>query len=119
MSWGVKQELANNYQKIGVFMSAFELLKGIGIFDEAVKCLFMAGRQQQAVEMAEELMKGDTSKFKKFDLMCLMGEMKRDHTWFEKAWEESGHRCAKAMRALGNYYFHENNFPKSIECFEK
>mmetsp|Transcript_32157 Transcript_32157/g.49179 ORF Transcript_32157/g.49179 Transcript_32157/m.49179 type:complete len:251 (-) Transcript_32157:526-1278(-) len=118
MSWGVKQELAENYQKIGIFMSAYELLKSIGVFDQAVKCLFMAGRQQQAVEMAEDLMKSEF-KFKKYDLMCLMGEMKRDHTWFERAWEESNHRCSKAMRSLGQYYFYEQKFDKSVECFQK
>jgi hypothetical protein len=44
MSWGVKKELANNYQKVGVFMSAHELLKSVGIWDDCIKCLFMAGR---------------------------------------------------------------------------
>jgi len=48
-----------------------------------------------------------------------MGEMKKDHTWWERAWEESNHRCAKAMRNLGRYYFFQNKFQTSIECFEK
>jgi tetratricopeptide (TPR) repeat protein len=51
--------------------------------------------------------------------MCLVGEMKRDYTWFEKAWEQSGHKCSKAMRMLGRYYFFENKFEKSIECYDK
>ena len=51
--------------------------------------------------------------------MCLVGEMKRDHTWFENAWEYSNHRCSKAMRMLGRYYFFENKFEKSIECYDK
>ena len=46
MSWGVKWELAQNYQKLGVFMSAYELLKSVGIYEEAIRCLFMAGRHQ-------------------------------------------------------------------------
>ena len=96
MSWGVKCELAKNYQKLGVFMSAHELLKTIGMHEESIRCLFMAGRETQAIEMADEVMKNQ--KVKNYNLMCLVGEMKRDHTWFEKAWEESGHRCAKAAR---------------------
>ena len=51
--------------------------------------------------------------------MCLVGEMKRDHTWFERAWEVSNQRCAKAMRMLGRYYFFENNYETSIECYDK
>jgi hypothetical protein len=96
MSWGVKQELATQYQKIGIFMSAHELLKSVGLHEDSVKCLFMAGRQTQAIEMAEDIMK--KSKFKNYNLLCLMGEMKCDHKWFERAWEESNHKCSKAMR---------------------
>jgi hypothetical protein len=33
MSWGVKQELAENYQKVGVYMSAYELLKTVALYD--------------------------------------------------------------------------------------
>ena len=44
MSWGIKQELAEQYKKLGVFMSAHELLKSIGMHEEAIRTLFMAGR---------------------------------------------------------------------------
>lgn len=60
-----------------------------------------------------------TAKFKNYNLLCLMGEMKCDHTWFERAWEESGHKCSKAMRQLGRYYFFENKYETAIECFNK
>lgn len=45
--------------------------------------------------------------------------MKRDHTYFQRAWDESEGRCAKAMRNLGRYYFFEGKFKESAECFEK
>ena len=77
----------------------------------------MAGRQTQAIEMAEDLFKDEESK--NYNLMCLMGEMKHDHAWWEKAWEESGGKCSKAMRNLGRYHFFENNFAKAVECFDK
>ena len=44
MSWGIKKELADLYQRIGIFMSAHELLETVGLHDESIKCLFMAGR---------------------------------------------------------------------------
>lgn len=80
MNWGVKLELARNYQQVGIYMSAYELVKGIAMDEEAVKCLFMAGRQTEAIKMAEE-MSGEEG-FENYNLMCLLGEMKRDHTWF-------------------------------------
>lgn len=117
MFWGVQKALADNYQSIGVFMSAYELLYRIGILDEAVKCLFMAGRQTQAIELADKLMAKGTSQ--NYNLMCLIGEMKRDHTWFERAWEESNHRCSRAARSLGKYYFYEGKYETSIEYYDK
>ena len=118
MSWGVKIALANNYKKLGVYMSAHELLKSIGDDEESIRCLFMAGRQSLAIELAEEYMKTGAG-VRNYNLICLMGEMKGDHTWFERAWEESGHRCAKAMRMLGRHYFYKQEWTKCIECYDK
>ena len=98
-------------------MSAYELLYRIGILDDAVKCLFMAGRETQAIELADKLMNSGSSQ--NFNLMCLLGEMKRDHTWFVKAWEESKHSCSKAAKNLGKYYFYEGKFDLSIEYYDK
>jgi tetratricopeptide (TPR) repeat protein len=117
MSWGVKLELARNYAKIGVHMSAFELLKTIGMHEEAIKSLYLAGRESRAIAMADELM--ETSTIKNYNLLCLLGDLKRDHTWYERAWEESGHKCSKAMRYLGQFRFNKGEFKEAIECFEK
>ena len=117
MSWGVKVELAKDYQKLGIHMSAYELLKTVGMTAEAIRSLYVAGRQTKAIEMADEYMK--TSKVKNYDLICLVGDMKRDHTWYERAWEESGGKCGKAMRYLARHRFNEGKYPEAIECYEK
>ena len=67
--------------------------------------------------MADEFMA--KSKVKNYNLMCLVGDMKRDHTWYERAWEESGHKCAKAMRYLARFKFNETKYAEAIECYEK
>ena len=103
MNWGVKVELANNYKSLGVFMSAHELLKLIGYTEESIRCLFMAGRHGQAIEMAEEYIQGN--EIKDYNMLCLMGEMKNDYTYFEKADEISNGKCSKALRMLGRHYF--------------
>ena len=40
----MKLELAKTYEAIGVNMSAYELMKSVGMNEQAVKYLFMAGR---------------------------------------------------------------------------
>jgi hypothetical protein len=49
MIWGVMLELSRNYQKMGIFMSAYELMRTVAMDEEAIKCLFLAGRQTQAL----------------------------------------------------------------------
>lgn len=61
MFWGVQHELAKLYNKLGVYMSAYELLHRVGIHEEAIRCLFKAGRHTQAVEAADELMRTSTT----------------------------------------------------------
>jgi len=53
------------------------------------------------------------------NLICMLGDIKKDPTQYEKAWEESDKRCARAMRSLGRHRFYENRFKEAIECFSK
>ena len=40
MSWGMKLELAKVYESIGINMSAYELMKSVGMKEEAIRFLF-------------------------------------------------------------------------------
>lgn len=44
--------------------------------------------------------------------------MKKKDEYYEKAWEVSGHKSAKAMRSLGNSKFQKGNYDESIECLK-
>ena len=78
----------------------------------------MAGRKDQAIEMAENYMK-DSKEVKDYNMLVLMGEMKGEHTFFEKADEISGGKCSKALRMLGRYWFYQNDFKKSTEYYDR
>ena len=56
MQWGVKIALAENYEQVGTFLSAYEVLKSVKMDEKAIKCLYLGGRQTQAIEMATELL---------------------------------------------------------------
>lgn len=51
------------------------------------------------------------------NLLCMLGDIKRDHTLFEKAWTQSKERCSRAMRSLARHYFYKNKFEDAITCF--
>jgi hypothetical protein len=46
--WQLQKELAKNYMSMGVFISAYELLKEVELFEDCVSCLFMGGRRTEA-----------------------------------------------------------------------
>jgi hypothetical protein len=53
------------------------------------------------------------------NLLCMLGDIKRDHLLYEKAWTQSKERCSRAMRSLARHHFYKNKFEESIVCFHK
>jgi hypothetical protein len=49
--------MAEMYQGTGMFMSAYELLKEVDLNEEAVRCLFISGKQTEAMKQAEVCLK--------------------------------------------------------------
>lgn len=48
LQWNLKKELCIGYKKLGIFMSAFEMLKELEMYDEAAECLYCCGKTTQA-----------------------------------------------------------------------
>jgi hypothetical protein len=48
------RELSKNYISIGVFMSAYELLSEVELWEDCILCLFLGGRATQAEQLASE-----------------------------------------------------------------
>ena len=45
LRWNLQKELANFFKSMGCFVSAFELLHEVCLYEDAITCLFSAGRQ--------------------------------------------------------------------------
>ncbi|KAL8817768.1 MAG: hypothetical protein Q9223_003458, partial [Gallowayella weberi] len=52
-------------------------------------------------------------------LLCILGDMEKSPSAYEKAWEVSNHRYARAQRSLGKYYFGQGDLQKSDEAYVK
>ena len=99
--WEMAKELAQDYMRSGVFLSAFELLKELKLWEDAVECLFLGGRKTQARTLAAERMKEAPSPA----LLCVLGDIEQKDEHYRHAWKMSGGRFARAMRALGSSLF--------------
>ena len=53
------------------------------------------------------------------NLWCFLGDVTRSIEHYEKAWELSNHKSARAQRCMGYLYFGKEQYDKCLECFEK
>lgn len=52
------------------------------------------------------------------NILCLLGDIKKESSYYEKAWEESNHKCARAMRSMARQHYFRGEYKQSIECYE-
>lgn len=88
------KELSEMYQSLGMFMSAYELLQDVELNEDAIKCLYMGGRQTDAIKKADALLEkykksGTKGTMKYANLLCMLGDIKKEPEQYELAWLES------------------------------
>jgi tetratricopeptide (TPR) repeat protein len=99
--WGIKQDLAERYAKIGVVTSAAEIFEELHLWDEVVECYKAAGKKNKAEEIIrKQLAIKETPR-----MWAALGDITDDASFYEKSWEISGQKYARAKAALGRLSF--------------
>ncbi|KAJ3494671.1 hypothetical protein NLG97_g3930 [Lecanicillium saksenae] len=52
-------------------------------------------------------------------LWCILGDLEHNASFYESAWEVSGHRYARAQRSLAEHYLREKNLEGAHEAYKK
>ncbi|KAI9598410.1 hypothetical protein BDF19DRAFT_432437 [Syncephalis fuscata] len=114
--WMMEKELAERYMSIGVVRSALEIFERLEMWEDVIQCYISLEDDNKALKVIERELERDPKSPK---MWCLMGDIKKDYSYYEKAWELSGQRYARAMRSLAGYYFRTEEWRKSLECYMK
>eukprot|EP01135_Chromosphaera_perkinsii_P001715 Nk52_evm92s208 gene=Nk52_evmTU92s208 len=113
--WQIRQELGERYMNLGVLRSAVEIFEDLQKWDLVVECYIALEQKKKAEDIARHRVEEERSP----KMMCLLGAVLDDISWFERAWECSGQRYGKAMRLMGTHHLHNQNWQQCIECFDK
>ena len=111
--WRLKRGLADRYRELGVLAHALQLYQELRIWEDACNCLVSMDKRARAEQLVKERILISPSPY----LYVVLGELTKDESLLEKAWEVSNHRYARAKRLLGSHCYERGELEKATEHF--
>lgn len=114
--WELDRQQGRLFASLGAFKTAATIFERRSMWDEYVACLMQLGERQQAENLILDQLERQPANPK---MLCLLGDLREDASFYERAWEVSNCKFARAMRSLGMHYVRVGDNEKSITCFER
>ncbi|KAL8675432.1 MAG: hypothetical protein Q9168_000133, partial [Polycauliona sp. 1 TL-2023] len=146
--WELEAELASRWVSLGGLRTALEIYERLQMWAEVALCWAANDREDKArrilrqqlytsVKSAEESKQTNSSindedvdvealELEKTQLpadaprlFCILGDLEKSPSLYEKAWTVSNHRYARAQRSLGKHYFGQGDLQKADDAYTK
>ncbi|OJJ80759.1 tetratricopeptide repeat protein [Aspergillus glaucus CBS 516.65] len=121
--WDLEAELAKRWVDLGGLRTALEIYERLQMWAEAALCYAATEREEKARQMIRGQLyeptnkdepAGDNETFEGPELsplpanaprlFCILGDIDTDPAMYERSWEVSGQRYARAQRSLARHY---------------
>lgn len=137
--WKLESELADRWVSLGGLRTALEIYERLQMWAEVALCWAANDREDKARkiirrQLYNSVITTSTNKLLEDDedndvgdyrierdplpadaprLFCILGDLEKSTTAYERAWEISSQRYARAQRSLGKYYSGNGDFDKA------
>ncbi|KAK3914871.1 Tetratricopeptide repeat protein 27 [Frankliniella fusca] len=108
--WCLEEELANLLVSLGCINSALDIYLRLHCWEEVIACY----NHLKLRHKAEEIIRQELDKKETVKLWCLLGDATDNVEYYEKAWNLSNMRSARAQRHWGLYFFHRKQYGEAI-----
>lgn len=133
--WGLEAELANRWVNLGGLRTALDIYERLQMWAEVALCYAATEREDKARAIVRKQLYERTNKDvedenEKFEgpelpnlpadaprLFCILGDIEKDASMYERAWEVSNRRYARAQRSLARHYL--TSKPPALEKAEE
>lgn len=112
--WQMQRTLGDISFDLCLYKNALEIYTRIEYWEGIIKCHSALGETTKAeLVIRQELSKQETPY-----LYCLLGDATEELKYYEKSWELSGSRYARAKKSIGTYHYVRKNYAEAIEHYE-
>ncbi|CAM9305482.1 unnamed protein product [Pylaiella littoralis] len=113
--WELRRDLARRYAGMGVLGSAASEFVDLEMWEEAVECY----RQMQQVHKAEKIARERLKEKETPAMLAALGDLTQDPECWQRAWDLSGKRYARAQASLARMRFAEGKYEEACGHYEQ